>query len=1135
MKFQKLTIHNIASIEDAVIDFEARPLADSEVFLITGKTGAGKSTILDAICLALYSETPRMHYTKMQGDINDVEKSVKINDPRQLMRRNTGEAFTSLTFTGSNGIHYEAKWSVTRAYKKVTGRIQFKDWQLKNLDAGLTLAKDKEIVAEIKAAIGLDFQQFCRTTMLAQGEFTRFLNSSDEEKAEILEKITGVDIYSKIGAKVFEVTTSKEQAWKYAQQLVEGTHSLDEAEIGQRKETLAALDKQLGEIKVLADKEADKRDWIKAEAELAKGANDASDALQKAKEAVESDWFKAKETLVRNWHATIDARAWLAEIQKAEEAKKKQKQALEGLAGEYSVLLSGQRYATAEVDKAIADLKEIEAFITAEAGKAVVYENAQTIAGHLGTIDSGQEAIDKSGKEISTENRSLNEELLPALALAKKAASMAKGAFEEKEAEVKKQEEAIVALDLPGLRTQREAVKDLLGKIAAAKVRIEALEEAKNQYETARRNLADQKSTLEVKKKTSAEMDEPIHDAKIRMDVRKEDLERQKDTIDKFASTLRLKLHIGDTCPVCRQKIETELPHEEELSALVNGLQEAYTTAESEHRKLAEAKVALEAEIRTETKAYEKGLSAFSEDKSVANASQKAQEACLACGMEKIEDHTRSALDALASDTTARYNTLDKQVSEAEEKEGKAKELRKALEAKRTQMEALAGKMLEAEKVVNDCRGRIHTAEVLIGTKRGDVEAAGRAVEGFMQAGDWAVDWKESPKDFAIALTSAAKDYFLKVQEKQALSGRLESLQTNCQNVASIIESISLVMPEWKSIEAAPAMRTEKLLDKANSIDNRVTIALTQLKEAEKSLSDNRTKLDSFLKGNDTLTEEALHALCAYTSNDIAHEDGELRKFLDAVVARNTLLENAKSLLKEHLEKKPEMNEEETLEALIVRLEGYEKQLGEIGEKRGAINQELKADQENKVRLGALMADAEQKHAEYLKWQRMNHLIGDATGNKFRKIAQSYVLTSLIHSANTYMKTLTDRYTLKVEPGTFVISLEDAYQGFVSRAASTISGGESFLVSLSLALALSDIGQTLSVDTLFIDEGFGTLSGEPLQNAIRTLRTLHTKAGRHVGIISHVEELQERIPVQIQVNQESNNSCSSIRIVPEVV
>ena len=173
MKFQKLTIHNIASIEDAVIDFDAQPLVDSEVFLITGKTGAGKSTILDAICLALYADTPRLDSTKMQGDTKDGDgkKSVKIDDPRQLMRRNTSEAFVSLTFIGSNNVHYEAKWSVTRARKKVTGNMQAKDWQLKNLDTDTEFTKDKEIEAEIRYAIGLDFNQFCRTTLLAQGAF----------------------------------------------------------------------------------------------------------------------------------------------------------------------------------------------------------------------------------------------------------------------------------------------------------------------------------------------------------------------------------------------------------------------------------------------------------------------------------------------------------------------------------------------------------------------------------------------------------------------------------------------------------------------------------------------------------------------------------------------------------------------------------------------------------------------------------------------------------------------------------------------------------------------------------------------------------------------------------------------------
>ena len=254
MKLQKLTIHNIASIEDATIDFEAQPLAGSEVFLITGKTGAGKSTILDAICLALFANTPRLVGTQMQGNTLDGEKQITINNPIQLMRRNTGEAFVALTFIGSNGVHYESTWRVWRSRNKPTGNLQGKVWSLKNLDTNYTIEKnDAEIKTEIKAAIGLDFNQFCRTTLLAQGEFTRFLNSKDDEKAAILEKITGVDIYAKVGKKVFEVTAQKEQSWKEARQQVEGIRTLSDDEVAAKKEEMAGIDAQYKALKKAVD------------------------------------------------------------------------------------------------------------------------------------------------------------------------------------------------------------------------------------------------------------------------------------------------------------------------------------------------------------------------------------------------------------------------------------------------------------------------------------------------------------------------------------------------------------------------------------------------------------------------------------------------------------------------------------------------------------------------------------------------------------------------------------------------------------------------------------------------------------------------------------------------------------------
>ena len=265
MKLNQLTIHNIASIKDATIRFDAQPLSSSEVFLITGKTGAGKSTILDAICLALYADTPRLDSTNMQGNMADQEKVVKVDDPRQLMRRNTGEAFVQLTFKGANGVSYEATWSVARSRNKPDGNLQAKKWTLKNMLSDITYNRDEEIKAEIRKAIGLDFKQFCRTTMLAQGEFTRFLNSKDDDKADILEKITGASIYSRIGKRIFDMTKEHKEEWQKAEQQIEANKPLSDDEVAAKKAEIVRLDKEREANNTLVQQEQAKAAWLTKE------------------------------------------------------------------------------------------------------------------------------------------------------------------------------------------------------------------------------------------------------------------------------------------------------------------------------------------------------------------------------------------------------------------------------------------------------------------------------------------------------------------------------------------------------------------------------------------------------------------------------------------------------------------------------------------------------------------------------------------------------------------------------------------------------------------------------------------------------------------------------------------------------
>lgn len=959
MKLQQLTIHNIASIEDATIDFDAQPLADSEVFLITGKTGSGKSTILDAICLALFADTPRLDGTKMQGDTKDGDVDVTLKDPRQLMRRNTGEAFVSLTFTGSNNIHYEATWSIARAYRKPTGNLQNKSWKLTNLDSDLTYTKDKEINYEIHTAIGLDFGQFCRTTLLAQGEFTRFLNSKDDEKAAILEKITGVDIYSKIGKKVFEVTDQKKKDWEQAQQKIEGMCTLTDEVIAAKKEEIAQYERLLEQVKKTGEADKAKLQWIKTDADLAKAADDTTQALQQAQAVVESDDFKTKETLVSQWNATIEARNWLGAMKNAEKM-----------------------------------------------------------------VSDGKQRIEDCIRTINNENTKLSETLQPALDKAQKEVNDVLAALEQQTATLKSQETALDELHLPELRKKHNEAKELQQNIAITYERIETHAKEKDRKAKNAKTLEETAAEIEKKQKETAKMEPLIHDAKVVMDERKAMLDKQRDTIDKFAQTLRQKLHIGDICPVCRQEIKSELPHEEELAQLVGGLEQAYKEAESAYQELVTKKNKLDAEIKATQKAFQTAKEAFDKDDSLKIAKQKVIDACKACGIETIDEGTPAKLAELKADNEAILKDLDDKISEGAKKEELIKAQRESLDKLNRNLELLKANAQKAQQNITECK---------------------------------------------------------------------------------------------KSIELAE--------------DRKKNIQQVQLKQAEETFQNNNQQLEAFLNTHPELDMMRLNILNGYTSQTIGDTQKSLVADKNKVLSKKTLKEEASKKVEEHRRVKPELKEEDTVELLELRIKDNDKTQNDISEKKGAVNQELKTDEENKKQRGHLKEEADKKRVLYQKWSRMNQLIGDATGNKFRKISQSYVLNSLIHSANHYMKTLTDRYTLKVVPGTFVISLEDAYQGYVSRAASTISGGESFLVSLSLALALSDIGQQLAVDTLFIDEGFGTLSGEPLQNAINTLRSLHNKSGRHVGIISHVEELQGKIPVQIQVKQEGNLSSSEVKVV----
>lgn len=215
MRILRIAGKNLASLADEFsVDFEQQPLAASGLFAISGPTGAGKSTLLDALCLALYDATPRLLRVAGRNYLADVgSETITTQDTRNLLRRGTAEGYAEVDFVGGDGARYRARWSVRRARTRAEGALQPTAMSLHLLPALQPLGHTKtEVKAEIEQRIGLSFEQFTRAVLLAQNEFSAFLKAEDNERGELLEKLTGSAIYSEISMRAYARYKQEQEA-----------------------------------------------------------------------------------------------------------------------------------------------------------------------------------------------------------------------------------------------------------------------------------------------------------------------------------------------------------------------------------------------------------------------------------------------------------------------------------------------------------------------------------------------------------------------------------------------------------------------------------------------------------------------------------------------------------------------------------------------------------------------------------------------------------------------------------------------------------------------------------------------------------------------------------------------------------
>lgn len=1114
MKIRKLELYNIASIEKAEIDFDAIPLSDTDLFLITGTTGAGKTTILDAISLALYNTTPRIAkgLTRREGANTD---DLTGDDPRNIMRQNTGYAYSRLFFQGNDGKEYCAEWSVERGrQRKISGKLSNAVWTVTKLGTTEAITADNqrkypEVEEYVKKIVGLDFHQFCRTTMLAQGEFTEFLKSDEKDKAAILEKISGSGIYRKIGMEIYRQSQNADKLFEKEQEKHNQIVVMDDAEREAKEIELEAIATVLPNLQTAIDNLLNGINWLAEDEKAANKLNEARKVLEDAKNIVEAEEFLAKEADAKQWNETIDARQSrknaLNEQRKAENAAIE----LARLEATFAEALAGEAYLSA-VQKALeANATDLQAAIDAETANVAAYNNSQTI---VADIKSLQTALsEKAQKEEAKKNCEAVEIPTAQAALADSSEKLAtaQSSFEAVQKELDAIKATLEKLDLNGLRNEKEFLNEVKSKKSEIKELADTIAEEKRSIEA---NEDELKILYAAAEKENAEL------ARLKIEH-----ERRKETIDKFAKQMRSKLsaHLGEKdniCPVCGQHV-SDIQSDDLL--------------DQEYRQIEKEFKAQETIASAATTAVTERVSLITLAKRTLSDHVNKHSAAVKALGDKVagREDAQTLIEASEETIIGLITAVSEKITYGIEIEKQQKAIQERYNTQLNAKAAAESKKQNDQNTLSNAKGKLQSLNEEISAKANTINALKEAIaESLTGSCGWEYAWDKNPDNFTAELKEKAKAYADLQSSLSAATAKIAANKPILSSITDLKKEIMAAMPEWKVDNVIP-------VEKKN-LQNLWAGLNADVKAQKKALASATEEHDKFekavlefLEGHSGYTIERLAQLDSISREENEKDARYVNDCRNAVSTRLAQFETAKKEWDEHIVRKPAtLKEEDTIETMSVYKAEFEVKKDELNVRKGALEKDIENDDEaKKKRDDTTLLD--QLRAEKEKWNRFNSVYGDATGSNLCKIAQSYVLGSLLSSANVHLKNMVPQFRLLVTPGTLNLKLEDKDYGYATRSTNSLSGGESFLVSLALALALADFGRHLGVSTLFIDEGFGTLSGEALQSAINTLKALHTKAGRQVGIISHREEIRENIPVQIKVTASNGSSPSTVDVI----
>jgi exonuclease SbcC len=1213
---------NLASLRG---EFEMRldqpPISSCNLFSISGPTGSGKSTLLDALCLALYGKTPRLsdkggHAIGAPGE--DEKLRLNSNDTRALLSRGTADGFAEVDFQGADGKRYQATWRVHRA--RNLGRFQNQTMALVDLDSGDTLSSQiTEVRQAIETRVGFTFEEFKRTVLLPQFEFTNFLRAIPNERAKILEHVMGGEIFTKLSMAAHERAASERDKLNRLQDKLGTLRTLSQDDRAQLDVLAATTTQALTEAQATMAQAGRDLAWHEQHAVLVAAVELATSALSDAEQCLALAEPREKEiqavSAAQLLRATRDAAAKAAIIRdKAKAALSETRLKLE----QASLDLKNAKQAFGKAESELRVAREHEATLRPQIDEAKRLDSqidparrtAEIASAECkklrGLVEQGQSEVKKLAKAITegeaerfeteqwlathiTESRlsaewprwqselqkhaALGQELgtiATKLATAEESATIAGRACAqsaELASEAEKQfktaqthwqetEAALGGHDLAALRARASGFRNDLDKLADLAAIVERALSAQEASATARAQATAFRAAEERLRLEATRLAGELDGCRLRTT-------EARFAVDTTRSALsfdeqRALLKDGQACPLCGSA-DHPYAHGSLSSTALDGLEERVRELERLGRELQDSRSTTEA---AQAVAHTNACSAEnSANESVAETERAlhdyhSQVASLALDLPASATEARAALKVRIEQAQTQCDQAERDEQCALDLASERDRAREGLDCARSkwsaagdthaghvkqeqEMTAMVGRLVEDRtRLANELDGIETLLSPVMSWQSDWVVAARQKPEGFLEnCQGRAQQFEACQRRLATAveklttLRASHETSRVLLDERQA---NLESSTTAMQEQENALTALQEQRMAILQGRAALDVETElkALSEKAtNSLETArqahtgagtalaivqaaEEAALKRLHEADQEAAHDELALDVAL-AKLGMDRQKLEERLVHNETWIAHQRKDLEAIRAAVTRALATRDDRQRGLDEHSAKdRPEGDRESTQ----VRVANARAQVDNLGQELIGLRAKQQQDNDQKTSQSSAKDDVRAQEQASRIWEQLDEVIGSADGKKFRVFAQSLAFDALLSEANAHLADLAPRYRLMSVPGAELeLQVADQDLGSEVRTINSLSGGEIFLVSLALALGLSGIStRATQAQTLFIDEGFGTLDRDTLDHAMVALENLQA-TGRTVGIISHVPELQERFGAQVRV------------------